>query len=356
MMQLLLRDIPVLDIQEHGICMILDFDRLPFALRRPEVTFADFVEWASNRTLSVGRSYAKEILNILRLSQTNRYAVCKACRGLSLQDSYWIRQDGDEKKWDEVNLFRNPLSLFVAEVSLSGRNMHFTPDFYGGDRIRTPELTTMGVSAKGWIRHADGLCLHKVGKNEIPADEILTMLDIPHIRYSVSTDQEVGVYLSDERRQWIAAVGEVVVHSGLFTSEDTAMVTFEDFALFHSAYGRNPYEEAFRMDPTSYLRMQIADYILNNDDRHGQNWGFLMDNNSGKLTGFCPLFDHDRAFSEYSDVLSQTTPQPVTLLAAAREAQSRLRMNLDGMEKKECPHFLTNTQWEQALERKRRLC
>lgn len=105
-MQLLLKDIPLLEIQDNGVCTVRDFDRLPFALRKQNITFVDFIEWASNRTLSIGRSFAKEILNSLRLSQTNRYAVCKACRGLSLEDSYWIRQDEEEKTWDEVNLFR----------------------------------------------------------------------------------------------------------------------------------------------------------------------------------------------------------------------------------------------------------
>lgn len=33
-MQLLLKDVPLLDIQENGICTILDFNRLPFALRK----------------------------------------------------------------------------------------------------------------------------------------------------------------------------------------------------------------------------------------------------------------------------------------------------------------------------------
>lgn len=88
MMQLLLKNLPVMEINEDGKCTILDFDRLPLPLRREKVSFVDFVEWASNRTLSLGRSFAKEILNTLRLSQTNRYAVCKACRGLSLEDSY----------------------------------------------------------------------------------------------------------------------------------------------------------------------------------------------------------------------------------------------------------------------------
>ena len=100
-MLLYLKNDPILEIQENGTCTILDFDRLPFALRKEDITLLDFIEWASNRTLSLGRSYAKEILNSLRLSQTNRYALCKACRGLSLEDSYWLKQEGDNKTWED---------------------------------------------------------------------------------------------------------------------------------------------------------------------------------------------------------------------------------------------------------------
>ncbi len=38
-MLLLQKDSPVLNISENGSCQILDFDRLPFALRREGVTF-----------------------------------------------------------------------------------------------------------------------------------------------------------------------------------------------------------------------------------------------------------------------------------------------------------------------------
>lgn len=146
-MKLYLRDIPVLEINENGICNILDFDRLPFALRKKDMTYPEFVEWASNRTLSIGRSFAKEILNSLRLSQVNRYAVCKACRGLSLEDAYWIRQDGDERAWKEVSLFDNPLSLYITEVSLSGRAVSYKIAMDERKNIHTPELTTLGASA-----------------------------------------------------------------------------------------------------------------------------------------------------------------------------------------------------------------
>ena len=33
-MQLLLKDTPVLEIQENGTCTVLEFDRLPFSLRK----------------------------------------------------------------------------------------------------------------------------------------------------------------------------------------------------------------------------------------------------------------------------------------------------------------------------------
>ena len=350
-MYLLLQDRPILEVKENGQCIILEFDYLPFALRKENITLADFMEWASNRTLSIGRSYAKEILNTLRLSQSNRYAVCLACRGLSLEDSYWIRQDGDDRTWEDVNLFRNPLSLFITEVSLSGRNHHYKVDVQINQTIHTPELTTLGASAKGWVRHEDGLHLHKVGKYEIPASEILDALGTEHITYMISSDEDIQVYLSNERKEWIQGVGEVMVHSKLFTSEDVSMVTFEEFAVFCGNYGLNPYEEAKNIDREFYLKMQIADYILNNNDRHEQNWGFLMENTSGKLIGFCPLFDHDHAFAEYDNVMSQTTEENKTLLEAAIEAQKELQMDLNRVLEMRHPELLTERQWEKVIDR-----
>lgn len=151
-------------------------DRYAVVVEKP----AGIGDTGKRNMLSIGRSYAKEILNSFRLSQTNRYAVCKACRGLSLEDSYWIRQDGDEKTWEEVNLFHNPLSLFVTEISLSGRNVHYFGTAEEKRNIHTPELTTLGASAKGWIRRGDRIYLHKIGKYEIPADQILTLFDHDH--------------------------------------------------------------------------------------------------------------------------------------------------------------------------------
>ncbi|MBQ2986283.1 MAG: hypothetical protein IJE23_02235 [Tyzzerella sp.] len=354
-MQLLLKNTPVLEIKDDGTCTVLDFDRLPFALRKEKIAYSEFVEWAMNRTLSLGRSYAKEILNTLRLSQNNRYAIFKACRGLSLEDAYWVKQDGDTQTWEDVNLFYNPLTLFVTEVSLSGRNKQFKVDVDVKQNIHTPELTTLGASAKGWIRHEDGLYLHKVGKYELPACEILDALGIEHIPYRESTEDEVNLYLSIERKAWIQGVGEAIVNSKLFTSEDVALVTFEEFASFCAIYGLNPYDEARKINPEIYYKMQIADYILNNNDRHEQNWGFLMDNQTGKIVSFCPLFDHDHAFAGYDNIASQTTEEDMTLYEAAKAAQAELKMDIKVLFEMKCPKYLEQGQWEKLLERAKNL-
>ena len=70
-----------------------------------------------------------------------------------------------------------------------------------------------------------------MGKYEIPADQILTALDIPHIHYQLSTEEETDSYLTEERKQWIRGVGEAMVNSRIFTSEDVALVTFEEFRI-----------------------------------------------------------------------------------------------------------------------------
>lgn len=354
-MQLLLKDRPILKIEKNGTCRILDFDRLPFALRKEDLSYVDFMEWTMNRTLSVSRSYAKEILNALRLSQSNRFAVCRACRGLSLQDSYWIRQDEDEKTWAEVTLFQHELSLFMTEISLSGRSIHYHLSAQEREKIRTPELTTQGINAKGWIRGEDGIYLHKVGKNELPASAVLDTMGISHIPYSASGQDEISAYLSEERAEWIKNTGEMLVKSRLFTSEDVSLVTFEDFRTFCGHYGLDPYEESAKIDRKAYLQMQVADFILNNNDRHEQNWGFFMDNASGKITGYCPLFDHDHAFCSYEKVYSQTTREPVLLLDAARLAQEELKLDLHGLDRMDCPAHLAQEQWEKVLERKKML-
>ena len=101
--------------------------------------------------------------------------------------------------------------------------------------------------------------LHKIGKYEIPADEILTALQLDHIHYEVSKMNEIMSYLTEERREsgTESVGGDKIVNSKLFTSENLAMVTFEEFKIFCEFYGMNAYKEAEKINRKSFWRCRL---------------------------------------------------------------------------------------------------
>jgi len=49
-----------------------------------------------------------------------------------------------------------------------------------------------------------------------------------------------------------------------------------------------------------------------------------MENETGKLTGYCPLFDHDHRFAPYENVISQTTKEPITQVTKPRTGHKQM--------------------------------
>ena len=353
-MELLLKNTPILNIYNNGTCEILEFHLLPFPLRKKELSYSDFFTWAANRTIPIGRTHAKSILNSLHLSQTNHYAVFRACRGLNLTDSYWVKEEGDTSSWETINLFHHPISFYIAGIALTGEYTLPPAKEEKPTPLHTPELTTQGVSAKGWFREKNELYLYKIGKKELAADAILTALLLPHLSYQEASKEEYERYLTLERRDWLSGVGETLVKCKLFTSPDTSFVPFEEFQIFCETYGLDPFAEARNIDPASFDAMEIADYLLLNNDRHGQNWGFFMDNASGLLTNFVPLFDHDHAFSGQEFTPSQTSPGS-TLYEAARDAMKQHPLDLSPLLTLPCPPHMEEKTFLGVQERARHL-
>ena len=80
-----------------------------------------------------------------------------------------------------------------------------------------------------------------------------------------------------------------------------------------------------------------------------------MDNRSGKLQGLYPLMDHDHAFSEDGDILSQTSEQDETLQQAAYKAMNHAEVSFDNVLAMKKPEDLGDTQWKAVLGRCREL-
>ena len=348
-MYLMAKDIPVLKI-DKGRCRVLEKELLPFSLRKDRVALEDFYGmWISNRAMELSRTNGKMILNSLRVSQTNDFRICMACHGLSLSDMYWLWEEEEELTWDEVNLFQNDISKGMASTALVGDVLH------EHGKIHTPELTTQGQAAKAWVRRDGNLYLYKIGKKELAASVILDALGFSHVPYRKVEGGELEEVVSPERKQRILDWDERVVKCRLIASQEYSMVNFEDFQMYCQYEGKNVYEEVLRLDRRHYLEMQTADYILNNIDRHGANWGFFMDNATGRLTGLYPLLDHDQAFSDVEGMLSQTTEERFDLETAALLAETELHSELEAVLRLDCPEGIGEKRWNQVKERTRRL-
>lgn len=264
-------------------------------------------DFAASRVLSLSRENAKKICTALSLSQDNstqnRAEICFSCKGVSLTDSYWFKEPDSNEKWADVDLRHKHLAEII-DVALAGEQPTVTanPD--------CPELTTKGLFQKCWIRENDDVYLLKSDrtknfintKAEILASDILDCTNIPHVKYEETRYKDLTVCKCKN-----------------FVPEHISFVEAHDVM---ECCKNNHVDYASVMIKTfgkDFANIAVIDYILQNTDRHDQNYGFFMDNKSGKLICVAPLFDHNLALiadfqeKDVSDTLSQMLGSKTTI-------------------------------------------
>ena len=341
---LMLKDHPVAEIVGFNV-QILDYAHLPYSLRREDLNFDHiFHGWTESRVLSLSRSNAKKILAGFRMRQNNAYEIAALMHFATLTDCYWIKDAGEAVEWKDVDLFSSSLSKEVADTALFGKNLLFT------GKIVTPESSTQGLAAKAWYKDENGqLFLYKIGRKELAAAEILQKLKISHVPY-YDASGDLQKMADAEHIAKIRDARESLVKAPIITNHDRSIVTWNDYCENCEANGIDEYRLVSRL--RLYHEMQVADYILGNSDRHGDNWGFFMDNDSGELRGLHPLFDHDHAFSTEKDLISQTSREPMTLKDAAFHSLRLLKkLDLQNVLLMKKPDALTNAEWQGVQER-----
>ena len=103
--------------------------------------------WLRRRTIPKNRAYVHSLLAKCGLNLNRPLGIISVCKGLSLNDCYWVVEDGDIASFDKVNLYDNPFSNVLAELAFTGY----------GSSVRTsllssPEFTTNGMLRKCWRR------------------------------------------------------------------------------------------------------------------------------------------------------------------------------------------------------------
>ena len=128
---------------------------LPLDMQR---TGEGVIRWLERRVIPKNRAFVDEILKTLGLSANDTKGIIDVCKGLSLNDSYWVVPEGFEGKFAQYNLYENRFSEMLALVAYTGAGQSrqaFTT---------SPELTTNGMLPKAWrLVENDGIYLYKGG-------------------------------------------------------------------------------------------------------------------------------------------------------------------------------------------------
>ncbi len=363
-MILMFGDIPVLRINfDYGIYDIINEKYVPYGLRGNILKSEDLDEnastfdriqsrrawhhnyhtishWLADRIIPLNRENARWIYNALNIPQRSSYVIglkiAALCRDASVLDKYWLKLDGDGVSWQDVDIKRNPLNESIAQIALHGSAVAI-----GGSLI-TPELTTGGIHAKAWRRHADGnLWLHKVGHNgdpkvrmEVVISNILDKCNVDHVHYESGQDN-----------------GRYVCMCPCITTDDISVVSAYEFSFYCSANSLDMYKEIVRIDSDNYYKMHIVDYLISNRNRHLHNWGFYMDNSTMEIIGMHPLFSHSNAFAEEwindKSVGYLFHNRPIDI--AAKYAMSKVDFHFtDNITRKD---FLSDRQYESFMDR-----
>ena len=283
----------VADISSIGQVQILNEQFMPYDLFLEESddfddllnNLSNFYHWCASRLLPPNRRYAKEILNSLGIAQAvtdqDRAKISLSYHCVSLNDVHWVRTAGERVFFAELNLYDHPLNEAIIPLPLKGRHLTVT------NRELAPDLSTKGCFPKAWIRTDGAFHLLKDGaedavRRELLASQICQCFDIPQVAYEP--------YIYD---------GEMVTKSTIITSKRYSMVSKMAYDIYAINHDLDTVAECLRLDPVTYYGMNILDYLIGNTDRHPENWGFLIDNETNQPVSLYPLMDFNMSFQTY---------------------------------------------------------
>lgn len=243
----------------------------------------NFLEWLNTRQIPVERP---NILNLMKkYNIKNKVDLSTLTLNLSLLDQYWTCPQNSNLKWEDVNFFTNNFSKDIGNI-LFDYNLNLTDINYF-----SPDITTAGMDPKKWIIDKDNnrylikTCIEneQTQANEAIASLICKKLNIPFVEYRLKRDH---LNLNVENSIYNNNLYSI---SKCICNENHTMVHANMIAINNGSKSRKNIINFFRNEPDlekDFDRMLLLDFILIQEDRNYNNYGFIIDNNTGKKQFF----------------------------------------------------------------------
>ena len=239
--------------------------------------------------------------------------IIAVCKGLSLNDCFWVDREDEPTTFEKVNLYDNRFSRILAAVAFTGY----------GSSVRTPllsspEFSTNGMLPKCWRSMRGKIYLYKGGTSgfsntgyepysELYAYQIARAMGIHAIPYTLTKDLKKTLCSRCE----------------LFTSKEYAYMPVGQLVKKGGMPAVKTYYDSLGETFVDALEdMIVFDAVICNTDRHYGNFGVLINNQTNQIEKPAPLFDHgnslfslggsdiwkdEAAFRKYADSLVPVT-------------------------------------------------
>ncbi len=247
-------------------------------------------KWLQRRTIPKNRAFVRSFLAKCGLSVNRPMSIISVSKGLSLNDSYWVVDEGFTGLFDQYNLYENRFSQILAHIAFTGYGSSIRSSL-----ASSPEFTTNGMLPKCWRRIAGKIILYKGGTSgasnagnepysEFYASQVAEAMGIHAISYGLAKWKGIlcsTCELFTSKNMSYIPVGRMITKGGL-----------KAVAEYYRSLGP-AFEKALR-------EMLVFDAVVCNTDRHFGNFGMLIDSNTNQVTAPAPLFDHGNSLFNYA--------------------------------------------------------
>lgn len=275
---------------EIKIQWVNEADRNLLPLDMGDLSEENISRWLKQRTIPGNRAFVRAFLAKCGLSLNRPMSIISISRGLSLNDSYWVTEEGFQGTFAKFNLYENRFSRVLAYIAFTG---------YGSSTGTTfgscPEFTTNGMLPKCWRRLSGKIVLYKGGTSgasnaghepysEFYASQVAQAMGINAVPYGLARWKRI-----------LCSTCE------LFTSKETAYIPIGRIVRKGGMKAVEAYYRSLGPVFEKSLRdMLVFDAVVCNTDRHLGNFGLLIDSKTNQVTGTAPLFDHGNALFIYA--------------------------------------------------------
>lgn len=244
--------------------------------------FINIFDWLQTRTTFTCARNVKEFLKSIGISGLSDMIYVTHC--VSLRDTFWVRAEGQNLTWSNVNPFTNDYSRVISQYALDGVSKCRSRNYF------SPDISTYGSFPHTWKRRnrelyfIKGSSKYTIGGSnsgrepisEYYACQIAKFLGIDCVDYTLREHKRVDGRI------------DLVTECKCYTSEQRGAVSA-------SALGLNTYEKvlSYRKNVADML---FLDCLLLNTDRHFGNIEFFVDNNTLRVGNLVPVFDNNYSF------------------------------------------------------------